>query len=515
MVKQLTGALIPAFADADAGSAPLYLQVYRRLRAAVLGGSLAPGARLPSARTLAADIGVSRNTVEVAFAQLEAEGFIERRVGSGSYVADVLPEFPRASSSKRQRRGWPRACSDQTTRPAVRLSERGKVIVASAPTCTPTAVTPFAPCPAPLEYFPLNTWGRILARRLRSSGRELLSHHDRAGFRPLREAVAAHIGNARGVKCDWRQVVILTSTTQALDVTARMLLNPGDEVWLEEPAYFGARSAFQVAGARVVPVAVDDHGLIIEKGLSLAPSARLAYVTPSHQYPLGVTMNLARRLALLSWAERAESWIFEDDYDSEFRYVGRPLAAVQGIDTAGRVIYSGTFNKVMFPSIRLAYVVLPEDLIEPFVAARSLADGHSPALTQAALADFIAEGHFGGYIRQIKSLFQERRDALIRSVDEELGGVLRIGASCTGLHVTGWLPDGVDDTEVSRRAKELGLHASPLSTHYLSRHPDQRVPGGLILHYAAVTPPAIVRGVRTLAVAVTEQLKLTRQSAAS
>ncbi|MFL5581564.1 MAG: PLP-dependent aminotransferase family protein, partial [Gemmatimonadaceae bacterium] len=297
------------------------------------------------------------------------------------------------------------------------------------------------------------------------------------------------------VRCEWRQVVVLTSTQQAMDLVARLALDPGDAAWIEDPGYLGARAALRAAGAHAVPVPVDGEGLDVSAGEALAPRARLAYVTPSHQYPLGATLSLARRLQLLNWAGRAGAWILEDDYDSEFRFAGRPLAAVQGLDTEGRVLYAGTFNKVMFPSLRLAYLVVPPALVDAFVAARALSDGCPPALTQAALADFIEQGHFAAHVRRMRAIYQERRDALRESAERHLAGRLTVEATDTGMHAVGWLAPDANDVAVSNRAATLDLDVPPLSKYYLG--PTRRP--GLLLSYAVAAPGAIRRGVRRLA----------------
>ncbi len=492
MSKRAGGALLPAFEEGpEAAEGPLYLRVYRRVRGAILDGSLAPGARLPSTRTLSAELGVSRNTVELAFAQLDTEGFLVRRVGAGSFVADVRPARP----EPRPARPAPAPAVTSAARvPAPELSERGRTLAGAAEGAESVVTQAFAPCLPELDVFPHAAWHRLLARRSRRSGRALLAEVDPAGYRPLREAVAAHLGTSRGVRCDWRQVVVLGSTQQALDLAARLVLDPGDAAWIEEPGYLGARAALRNAGARLVPVPVDDQGIDVAAGEGLEPAARLAYVTPSHQYPLGATLSLARRLALLGWAARAGAWIFEDDYDSELRYTGRPLAAVQGLDPAGRVIYAGTFNKALFPSLRLAYVVVPDALVGAFASACTQTDGCPPALMQAVLADFIADGHFGAHLRRMRSVYAERRMTLMDAVEMEIGPRVRLGPADTGLHVAVWLPAGADDRRASKAAAARGLSLPPLS-QYLLRAPSGP---GLLLSYATIPSEAIRRGVRTL-----------------
>jgi GntR family transcriptional regulator/MocR family aminotransferase len=326
----------------------------------------------------------------------------------------------------------------------------------------------------------------------------MLGYGDPAGYAPLRESIAAYLATARGVRCSAAQVVVLTSSQQALDLAARLLVDPGDGAWLEDPGYPGARAALLAAGARVVPVPVDGDGLDVADGVRRAGRARLAYVTPSHQYPTGATLSLERRLALLAWARRTGAWIVEDDYDSEFRYDGRPLAAIQGLEPGSRVVYVGTFTKVLFPSLRLAYVVLPAELVVPFVTARTLLDGHTATLPQAVLADFIAEGHFAAHLRRMRTLYRERRDVMVDAVRGRLDGALRLGPSDAGLHVTGHLDARADDRSAARRAARHGVETPPLSSFFLSA---RRSPG-LVLGYAGLSPEAIRAGVRALAAAL-------------
>jgi GntR family transcriptional regulator/MocR family aminotransferase len=492
-MKRKTGALLTPLRDSLEGpSAPLHRQVYARLRASILDGAFAPGDRLPSTRTLASDLGMSRITVESAFSQLGAEGYLVRRVGAGSYVADVLPA-PLADARRAPSRPAPATRSVSRMRGSSALSSRGRTIASAALDAEPVGTRPFQPCMPALDAFPQATWARLLARRARQGG-GLLAYGEQAGYRPLREAVATYLNTSRGVRCTWEQVIILSGAQQGIDLSARLLLDPGDDVWHEEPGYLGARGAFLTAGARIVPVRVDADGLDVDAGIAASPAARLAYVTPSHQFPVGHTMSLARRLALLAWAERAGSWIIEDDYDSEFRYVGRPIAATQGLDASGRVIYIGTFNKVMFPSLRLAYLVAPADLVDGFVAARALGDGHPPVLAQAALTDFIEHGHFGAHVRQMRALYHERRDVLVEALTARLGTGLKLGPVDAGMHLTAMHPAMRDDAAIVEAADAAGLAIDRLSRHYLGR----RAPRGLLLGFTASPPAVLRRAVRTL-----------------
>jgi len=315
----------------------------------------------------------------------------------------------------------------------------------------------------------------------------------------LRSAIAEYLQRARGVVCDPEQVLIVNGSQQALDVAARVLLDPGDAAWLEEPGYDGALGALSAAGARVIAVPVDQDGLNVREGIRRSADARLAYVTPSHQFPLGGSMSLSRRLELLRWAERSGAWIVEDDYDSELRYADRPLPALQGLDRSGCVIYVGTFSKILFPALRIGYLVVPPALVQTFRRVRWATDLHSPVLMQAVLASFIAEGHFERHIRRMRTLYHERHDALVFNAARHLHGVLEVAPTASGMHVIGWLPAGVDDRKASRAAYTEGVDVTPLS--FFSRSASSRR-GGLVLGFAAYTAEEIARGTERLAKAL-------------
>ena len=493
MAKRST-AMPYTFVSLDgANGVPLYRQLYDELRAAILTGQLRAGTRLPSTRELAAELSVSRNTVLNAFEQLLAEGYVEGQVGSGTYVSRALPDellHARALQARAQRT----AGAGRTLARRAQVYADARVNVSRDATHT----RPFRPGTPALDLFPHALWARLLARRWRRPTRDLLGYTAAAGYAPLREAVAAYVGAARAVRCEAEQVIVVAGTQQAFDLVARLLVDEGDAVWIEEPGYVGARAAFAGGGARVVPVPVDEEGLDVRAGARSAPAARLIYVTPSHQYPTGVTMTLPRRLALLEWASGAGAWVLEDDYDSEYRYAGRPLAALQGLDSEGRVIYLGTFSKVLFPALRLGYMVVPPDLIEVFTNARGLASRFSPTIEQAVLADFINEGHFARHIRRMRALYAERQEILLDAAARDLTGLLEVRPDPAGIHLVGRLPAGVDDADASRAAAAVGIDAQPLSAFRLKRGGR----GGLLLGYAAYDERQIRHGVRQLAAAL-------------
>jgi GntR family transcriptional regulator/MocR family aminotransferase len=467
--------------------------LYDELRQSILGGQLLPGTRLPSTRALAEERGVSRNTVLNAYEQLLAEGYVEARVGSGTCVARALPEellTVSGSAASGARRSANRDA----------LSDRGRLLAGNPgrPLSAPRRPRAFESGLPDASAFPFRTWTRLMARQWRRPSYELLSYGDPAGYRPLREAIAAYVRTARAVRCDAGQVFIVSGSQQALDLTARLLIDPGDAALIEDPGYPGARVALRAAGATLVPMPVDADGADVGRRAARAKNARLVFVTPSHQYPLGVTLSLRRRLALIEWASQHGAWIVEDDYDSEFRYRRKPLPSLQGLDPAGRVIYLGTFSKTLFPSLRLGFVVLPPELVDPFRRARSVVDGHSPVSEQAVLAEFIAGGHFARHIRRMRVLYEERQEVLVDAARRELAGALDVRPLDGGMHLVGWLAEDADDVAIAERAAAGGVHVVPLSVCAVGKSPRP----GLLLGYAALTPAQIREGVRKLASAL-------------
>ena len=475
---------------------PLHHQVYRGLREAILSGRLHAGVRIPSTRWLAEQLGVSRSTILVAFDQLVAEGYIVGVVGSGSYVARQLPDHLLQVTR-------PPGQSSQATEGAGRATPIAQRVTAlrQIPRITrrfSTEPHPFQLGVPPVDQFPMAVWSRLGTNRYRDLDASRLYHGTPAGSPALREAIAAHHAGARGVRCTPDQVIVLSSAQEAMDLACRVVLNPGDPVWFEEPGYAAARGALVAAGARIVPVPVDAEGLVVERGVDLEPRASLVYVTPSHQCPTGATLSLERRLALLHWAARADAWILEDDYDSEYRYTGRPLAALQGLDVASRVLYIGTFNKTLFPSLRLAYLVVPTSLLEAVRAVRSLGGQHAPIIDQAILTDFLTEGHYARYLRRMRIVCRDRRDALIAAAQRDASGLLEMTRPETGLYAIAWLAAGLDDRRASAAAAQRGIEVAPLSNYYAGPCPR----GGLVLGYGGVPPDLIATGMRQLAAAL-------------
>jgi GntR family transcriptional regulator/MocR family aminotransferase len=341
----------------------------------------------------------------------------------------------------------------------------------------------------------MHLWAQVASRRLRRASTHLLAGGEALGYRPLRDAVAGYLNASRGVKCSPEQVLIISGVQEALDRAAHLLLNAGDAVWMEEPGYPGAANAFRAVGAKLCPVPVDAEGLLLSKGVERWPAPRLVYVTPSHQFPLGMTMSLPRRLALLEWARRSRAVIFEDDYDSEYRYSGRPIPALQGLDQAGVVIFAGSFSDVLFPSLRLGYLVVPDDMVEVFAAAESVSTHHPPLLEQAILTDFVVEGHFARHIRRMRELYAERLGVFLTGVREHLAEALEVSDVEAGLRTVGWLRKGLNADAVAKAAAERNVEVVSLSRYAYGNFRRQ----GLVLGFASVDGRELRRGIEELA----------------
>lgn len=478
----------------ESSGLPLYRQIYDTIRRSILSGRFYSTMPLPASRVLAKQLRVSRMTVINAYDQLLAEGYIESRRGAGTFVAAHLPEeFLQASSADRQENqaeSFPRR---------LKFSAYGKHLAQNSRTVLQhhgaTSFVPFQQGVPAVDKFPFDVWARIAQKWQKNPPARMLGYNHSNGFAPLREAIAAHLASTRGVQCSPEQVIITNGTQQGLDLIGRIFLEKTDEVWIEDPCYPGARDIFAASGATLVPVPVDGEGFDLREARKKSRRARLVYITPSHQYPLGITMSLTRRMNLLEWARETDSFIVEDDYNSEYRYAGRPLASLQGLDRDGRVIYLGTFSKTIFPALRLGCLVVPPDLTEIFAAARALTDLHSPVIDQAILAEFIAERHFSRHVRRMRGIYEERQQILVSEAKKYLAGRLEVSPAEAGMHLIGWLPEGVSDREVSRRAMEANLKISPISTLCV----NETLRGGLFLGYTAFDEKQIKQGVKKLA----------------
>jgi GntR family transcriptional regulator/MocR family aminotransferase len=443
---------------------PIQSQIARQVRSLVLSGRLKPQTRLPSTRALSDELGVARATVVEAYEQLASEGYLETRSGSGTRVAAELPDSlltaPAQDKAKESPRGGPKRAPAR----------------------------PFRSGLVDWENFPHEEWGRLLGRFWRNPPVTLLEHNDPFGWTPLREAIARHLYEWRGISCTAEQVIVTAGGLDAFDLIGRAVLKPGDKVWLEEPGYPTARRIFSLGGVSAVPVPVDEEGLVVAEGIARASAARAAFVTPARQYPTGVTMPLARRLELLDWAVEADAIVIEDDYDSEYRYVGRPLPALMSLDERARVIYTGTFSKVFSPIVRLGYIVAPKALVPRFRAER-LAHGAPPSLmAQPALAAFMESGAFAIHIRRMRRIYAARRRALIEALKPGEGRLYHIDASPAGLMLLLRLQGGSDEDMV-RRLGEEGIDAQSLSSHYVGGSREE----GLLLSFAGFSEADLER----------------------
>lgn len=455
--------------------------LHEALRRAILSGRLKPGTRLPASRDLARQQGVARGTVVAAYEQLAAEGYVVGATGRGTFVARDLPDDLLA------------------VRPA------SEPLPAALPGCAARfARSPFAGATAPvrpfraslpdLAAFPLALWTRLAGREARRLGTALLGEIDGVGYLPLRIAIRDHLALARGVECDVAQVAIVASVQQALDLVARLVLAPGEAAWVEDPGYPAARQVLQAAGAQLVAVEVDGQGLDVAAGMVRAPAARLVHLTAGRHAPLGHVLSLDRRLALLRWAGAAGAYVFDDDYDAEHRFADRPLPALKSLDGGDRVIHAGTFSKLMFPGLRLAYAVLPRALAPDFADALSLTARHQPQATQATLAAFMAEGHFARHVRRMRMLYAERAAAFAAAGRREWGGRLVVPPIMAGLDVACRLADGFDDRAVAAAALAAGITAVPLSRYAVERSDLS----GLVLGFGAFEPAGIADAARRL-----------------
>lgn len=467
-------------------SAPLHQQVYSQLRWAILSGRLRSGQRIPASRALAMSLGLSRTTVTQGYDQLISEGYLQTRPGSGTYVCDQLPEILLETDG---------VDPQSQTVVDIPLSGYGRRVTQSPLRHFQNSCEiSFRYGHPALDLFPVELWRKLLSKHCRATTQWLNYTDESLGHQPLREAIADYLKRVRAVRCNPAQVLITNGSQQALSLITQLLVNPDDSVAIEEPGYRGARHIFQASGAKLLPIQLDQEGLIVDQLLDHGTIPRLVYVTPSHQFPTGALLSLPRRLALLQWAWKTGSLIVEDDYDSEYRYGGRPMPSLQGLDTHSSVLYVGTFSKVMFPSIRLGYLVLPESLVEVFSKAKWLADRQPPTLSQYALAEFIAAGHLERHIRKMRLCYERRRHALVQSLYRYFGEEVEILGDSAGLHVMAKLPLGISDGDAIARAASVGVEICSAQIQY----EVPRNTGEFVFGYTAIDEAQIEEGIHRI-----------------
>ncbi|MBW4555967.1 MAG: PLP-dependent aminotransferase family protein [Trichormus sp. ATA11-4-KO1] len=470
---------------------PLHQQLYQELRQAIFNGRLSPGVRIPSTRSLAKSLSISRTTVTQSYEQLLSEGYLTTVLGSGTFVCAQLPDDLLHST--------PIASSQIITRPPVKLNRYGQVL--SKTEDLPRIPAPNTPInfrygqPA-IDQFPLKLWRRLLSRYFYKDLSWLDYSTQPLGYQPLREAIARYLSSSRAVKCEADQVLIVNGTQQALDLIVRLLIEPGDIIAMEDPGYMSARLIFQTQGAELLPITVDESGLMVKELVnSTKKPILLVYVTPSHQFPTGAILSLPRRLELLAWAQQTGGLIIEDDYDSEYRYGDRPIPALQGLDRSDSVLYIGTFSKVLFPGLRIGYLVLPKNLVALFARAKWLSDRHLPILEQQALADFITEGHLERHIRKMRSLYERRCQVLVQALNVYLGKKATILGEKAGIHLMVKLHSHLSDEEIIQYATQMGVGIMSAKPQYLQPHST----GEFIFGYGELTEQQLVEGIRRLA----------------
>jgi GntR family transcriptional regulator/MocR family aminotransferase len=466
------------------GDAPLFRQIYSQIRLAILSQSLRPGTKLPSTRQLAAQLGVSRSAVVSAYEQLLAEGYASGKIGSGSYVSPDLPEPVEGRGGKRGKRTPtnPRPVAIETPMPA----DFADVTVQSEE-------RPFNLGRTLVDARTMELWRKVSARIFRQLGQEHLGYSDPRGLPALRTAIAEYLRAARAVHCDPAQIVVAAGTQHAIDLVIRVLYRSDLQAWVEDPGYSLTRQALIAAGVKTYPVPVDGQGIDVGFGIRSAPKARAVFITPSHQFPTGVVLSMARRLELLNWARQTNAWVIEDDYASEFRYGGRALASLQGLDESERVIYVGTLNKALFPGLRLGYVVVPPALLKAFVSARYLMDRQPSSLAQAVVADFIEEGHFAAHIRRMRLQYKGQRDVLVAALRQRLGDELTVEPPDQGMHLVAYLRRGLSDVAIERAARDQGVIVRAMSRLYVAAPPRSALVMGFSGYPSRIIPAAVTR----------------------
>jgi len=478
---------------------PLHEQLYRQVRNELVSATFNNNSsRLPSSRELAADLGVSRFTVNVAFSRLHAEGYLQSRIGSGTFVVQPLPEtFLSARTAKTEPRTErpPRLSERVRNIPDQRIGKQFDFGIAGPPGVS------FVPAVAALDEFPIEIWERLRGEVLAQKGAHLLQYASSRGDPDLRKALATYLCDYRGARCHPDQIIITAGTQQAMMISAMALVNRGEVAWIEDPGFYQARRTFGFAGATVVPRPVDREGITIGRP-SKERSPKIIYVTPSHQFPLGMTMSLARRTALIDFARTCDAYIFEDDHNSEFRYTGPPLPCLQGLDSVGRVIYSGTMSKILYPSLRLGYIVPPHQLVEPMIKIRAVMDQHSPAIDQATLARFLTEGFFLTHIKRMRKLYSDRRDFFIEQFNKFLGKYFILEIPEAGLHFVAWVRQKEHMPMITRVCTDIGIRPSPLSSCFMKVEPKPALTFG----FAAWSRAQIREGLSKFAAALNSNL---------
>ena len=490
-LMKVASPLSPVISVSRGDGKPLHKQIYDGFRASIVDGSLSAGQQVPSSRTLAVELGISRIPVLNAYAQLLAEGYFESRSGAGTFVSSSLPDHLTSCH-------YHRAESANATSGPRLVSQRSALLPSRDSRQRLRGIGAFNLGQLSFDHFPFQVWSSLVARHSRSVTSTALNYSDPMGSLEFRQAIATYLRTSRAVHCQPEQIMVVSGSQQALEISAHVLLDPGSPVWIEEPGYTFLRNSLKMAGCRLVPVPVDREGLNVAAGIKLCRKARAAFVTPSHQFPLGVTMTASRRLQLLDWAQSSGTWIVEDDYDSEYRYENMPIASLQGLDRNARVIYIGTFSKTLFPAVRLGYLVIPPDLVDRFVAVRVAKDLCPPFLFQSVLADFLREGHFARHIRKTRLIYAARRTALTEALQNELGSSLEVSGSEAGMHLLVTLPKGVHDEPISLRAASQKLWLWSLSTCYIEKPQRQ----GFILGFGSTKASDMPRAVRRLRTAL-------------
>lgn len=465
--------------ELDRGSdVPLFRQIFTQVRTAILAGALKPDTKLPSSRAMAERLGVARTSVVAAFDQLLAEGYVQSRRGSGTFVRVDLLGLPRMAP-RRRKSEIAKSPPSLRMRRAFQDFERATVQAEARPFNTGRTL---------MDARTVETWRKITNQVMRSPGNDHLGYTDPRGLVGLRQSLCDYLRAARAVRCDPEQVIVTSGTQHAIDLAIRVLLEPDDEVWIEEPGYPLTHAQLVLAKMRPSPIPVDPQGIVVDAGIRIAPRARAAFITPSHQFPIGVVLSMARRLELLSWARDNGAFIIEDDYTSEFRYSGPPLSSLQGLDDGARVIYIGTLNKALFPGLRLGYVVVPHALLPLFLRVRYLIDRQPPSLQQAVVAEFMRQGYFAAHIRRRRNAYCEQRDALVATLKRRAGDSLKVDVPDQGMHLVAYLAKGFSDTAIESEARQAGIVVHAISRFYRSRSPRS----GLMLGFSGFPQALIV-----------------------